>query len=290
MLTLFTLAAAIAEPSAWIHLTTSSGELVLTTIDGRGPSTQAFDNTANTPKLRLSYVGEHITLQNSQEEYLTQTGEASLGFTKVAGPRSRFSLVRHYTGAVSFRSSDNLYLTVDSTGSIQLGQLEKSKSTQQFTVVELAKKLDAQVTTKPTLDCSGATIASIRKQYGGIAGSKKYPVEILDTTSSPGYFLESSQRIRDGKVIESRVQGSDESGGGDRYKYFDQNETVFFSYDIIEDYREDVRWEIRRYYQNGNPCRCLIREGNTLLADQEAKAKPTPAVDVQVSCSAERVK
>ena len=96
--------------------------------------------------------------------------------------------------------------------------------------------------------------------------------------SGPGWGESVKHRYRDGVVVEEHVLSYHERITANIYTYYTKDKTVYFQYKIVEDHMDEKKTQIRRYYDQGTPCRCLSRHG-----DREANFMEI--VDKQYDCA-----
>ena len=74
----------------------------------------------------------------------------------------------------------------------------------------------------------------------------------------PGFGTKETHRFRNGELAERAVLGMDEASTAELYSYFWDGGELYFEFFITEDHKEELtRTEVRKYYDAGQPCRCL---------------------------------
>ena len=265
-----------------MHVEDSKGQLLFGTSDGQGPAVHTFETSPNTPKFQIQLHDTGVYIRDSGGRYLTALANDSIGFqgTQLT-PEGNFGLVRHYDGTVSFVSQDNKYLVVDAKGDIRRAAMTKATPEAIFTIVELAKKFESTATKQPRLDCTPETIAEIRRRYGQVANNARLQTKMIDSNHDVGFGSEVQHRYRGKQIAEIKTTGWDESSTAERYEYLWDGGDLYFSYELMQDHREETMWALRKYYDREKPCRCLRRDGT--FADKENFAT---SPDRQVSCAA----
>jgi hypothetical protein len=155
---------------------------------------------------------------------------------------------------------------------------DKPKQESTFTVVELTG--DGKPATQPRLDCTPETIQQIRGDFGKVFNNASLPTKVVQSESGPGYGSQTLLRYRGDAVVETHTLGYDEGNTMNEYSYDTPSGKTYFIYTTYEDHRSDIRTEIRRYFDNGTPCRCLRREG---ALDEVTSFTDLP--DIQFHCA-----
>ena len=144
----------------------------------------------------------------------------------------------------------------------------------------MASEQDSEPTTQPKLDCRPETIQQIRSDFGKVYNNSKLKTKEVESESGNEYGTFVQHRYRGEEVVEEHRTSYDVGYTLNEYTYFTQDKHVYFQYKIYEDHRDDLRTEIRRYSDNGKPCRCLRRDGAT---DSNTNFATLP--DMQFNCS-----
>ena len=268
---------AFAEDNGvWVHIKDAKDVMVLGTTHGHPPATYPRGDTANSAIFQVSFADGGVQLQDAYGRYLRGAEGDRLMFEEAA-PTEPIELVRHYDGKVSFILGKR-HLYVDEKGDVRTASMAKASPEAIFDLVELDSET-RQVATGPTkLDCRPAAIQQIRADFGKTHNNASLVQKEISVESGPGWGESVKHRYRDGVVVEEHVHSFHEAVTANIYTYYTADKAVYFQYKIIEDHKDEQKRQIRRYYDQGKPCRCLSRHG-----DREANFMSI--VDKQYDCA-----